>query len=271
MRTGIQGVICDWAGTMVDFGSLSPVTAFSEAFERFGFSVSFDEIRTFMGMLKYDHAKAILNLTKERFLEQFGRYPTEEDVQTIYHSFEPALFDVLAQHSIPIEGAVAFAEALKARSIKLGSTTGYTTSMMEVVTREAAKQGYKPECYITPSAFLPGRPHPFMIYKNAIELEIYPLSAIVKIGDTISDIQEGLNAGCWSIGVALSGNELGLSYDAYKELPTSLLEEKRLKAYQKFESAGAHCVIDGIWDALPLLDLIHEKIKNGEKPCLIHL
>ena len=94
MQTGIQGVICDWAGTTVDFGSLSPVAAFAEAFDRFGFSVSFEEIRTFMGMLKFEHTQAILELTKERFSEQFGRFPDEKDARAIYAYFEPALFDV---------------------------------------------------------------------------------------------------------------------------------------------------------------------------------
>ncbi|KFL34686.1 MULTISPECIES: phosphonoacetaldehyde hydrolase [unclassified Sulfurospirillum] len=269
MLKGVQGVICDWAGTMVDFGSLSPVAAFKEAFERYGFEVSFEEIRTFMGMLKFEHTKAILALAKERFLKQFGRYPTEEDARAIYHSFEPALFDSLAHYSKPIRGAVQFAEVLKQRGIQLGSTTGYTCSMMEVVTHEAAKEGYRPDCYVSPSAYLPGRPHPFMIYKNAIELEIYPLSSIIKIGDTISDIHEGLNAGCWSIGVAMSGNELGLSYEEMEALPKELLSEKCALARKRLYDAGAHYVIDGIWEALPLLEIINEKIIQGEKPCLI--
>jgi len=269
MQKGIQGVICDWAGTMVDFGSLSPVAAFKEAFERYGFDVSFEEIRHFMGMLKFDHTQAILELCKERFFNQFGYYPNEYDAKAIYHHFEPALLNSLAHYSKPIRGAVEFADTLKQRGIKLGSTTGYTASMMEVVTHEAAKEGYRPDCYVAPSAYLPGRPHPFMIYKNAIELEIYPLSSIVKIGDTLSDIREGLNAGCWSVGVAMSGNELGLSYEEMEALPKEILQEKRLAARKRLYDAGAHYVIDGIWEALPLLEVINEKIMQGEKPCLV--
>jgi len=269
MQKGIQAVICDWAGTMVDFGSLSPVAAFKEAFGRHGFEVSFDEIRAHMGMLKLDHTRAILESTKERFFLHFGFHPTEIDAKAIYHHFEPALFHSLKEHSKPIRGAVEFADALKQKGIKLGSTTGYTCSMMEVVLNEAAKEGYRPECYVCPSTYLPGRPNPFMIYKNAIELEVFPLSSIVKIGDTLSDIREGLNAGCWSIGVAMSGNEMGLSQEQINELSPALLEEKLSRARTRLKEAGAHCVIDGIWDALPLLELINTKIINGEKPCVI--
>ena len=269
MQKGIQGVICDWAGTMVDFGSLSPVAAFQKAFERYDFDVSLDEIRRFMGMLKIDQTRAILAQAKERFHEQFGHYPTEKEVKDIYEYFETALFESLIQYSKPIRGAVSFAATLKERKIKLGSTTGYTNAMMEIVTQEAKKEGYAPDCYVTPSKHLPGRPHPFMIYKNAIELEIYPLSSIVKIGDTISDIQEGIHAGCWSIGVAMSGNEVGLLEKELDRLPKDVFEEKRLVAYKRLYDAGAHCVVDGIWDMLPLLEVINTKIINGEKPCVI--
>lgn len=269
MHRGIQGVICDWAGTMVDFGSLSPVAAFKEAFGRHGFEVSFEEIRSHMGMLKLDHTRAILESAKNRFFEQFGFYPTEHDAKAVYHHFEPALFHALKEHSKPIHGAVEFAEALKHKGIKLGSTTGYTCSMMEVVLNEAGKEGYRPECYVCPSTYLPGRPNPFMIYKNAIELEIFPLSAIVKIGDTLSDIHEGLNAGCWTIGVAMSGNEMGLSLAQIESLPKEEIDKKLSVARMRLKDAGAHCVIDGIWDALPLLEIINTKIINGEKPCVI--
>ena len=36
----IEAVIFDWAGTTVDFGSLSPVGAFMEAFRRAGVEVT---------------------------------------------------------------------------------------------------------------------------------------------------------------------------------------------------------------------------------------
>ena len=50
-----------------------------------------------------------------------------------------------------------------------------------------------------------------MCYRLAMDLRIYPLFACVKIGDTESDMAEGLNAGMWTIGVTRSGNAVGLS------------------------------------------------------------
>src|SRR5437879_7336757 len=91
---------------------------------------------------------------------------------------------------------------------------------------EPSKQaGYPPDCRLPPGDVGAGRPLPFMIYENAVRLRVYPLPAIVKIGDTAADIQEGLNAGAWSIGVAATGNVMGLSQQEVGALGASEREE----------------------------------------------
>jgi phosphonoacetaldehyde hydrolase len=262
----ITGVICDWAGTTVDFGSLSPVAAFAKAFEDFGHPVSFEEIRTFMGMLKLDHTRALLELTKERFIKRFGKAPSQTDVLRIYASFETALFESLAQYAKPIEGAVEFAGYLENKGIKLGSTTGYTCEMMDIVAPEAAKYGFAPQCIVSPKDDLPGRPHPYLIYKNAIKLGCYPLWHMVKIGDTVSDMQEGKNAGCWCVGVSVSGNEMGLSEEEVASLDSQTLESKKAQAKANLEKAGAHIVCEGIWEAQKALESIQKWIDEGYTP-----
>lgn len=262
----IAGVICDWAGTTVDFGSLSPVAAFAKAFEDFGHPVSFEEIRTFMGMLKIDHTRALLELTKERFIKRFGKEPSQTDVLRIYANFETALFESLSHYSKPIKGTVEFAQFLQNEGIKLGSTTGYTAEMMDIVAPEAAKHGFAPQCIVTPKDHLPGRPHPYLIYQNAIKLGCYPLWHMVKIGDTVSDMQEGKNAGCWCIGVSVSGNEMGLSEDEVARLDSHTLESKKAKAKANLENAGAHMVCDGIWEAQKAIETIQNWIDEGYTP-----
>ncbi|MBE0496711.1 MAG: phosphonoacetaldehyde hydrolase [Campylobacterales bacterium] len=262
----ITGVICDWAGTTVDFGSLSPVAAFAKAFEAYGHTVSFEEIRTYMGMLKYDHTLALLEHTKERFRASFGRLPAPEDAKAIYGTFETALFETLADYAVPIKGAVAFAQFLHEEKIHLGSTTGYTPQMMEIVAPEAAKHGFMPAAIIAPRKGLLGRPHPYLIYQNAIMLGCYPLWRVVKIGDTVSDMQEGRNAGCWCVGVSVSGNEMGLSEADVAALDTPTYETKKARAVQTLETAGAHLVIDGIWHAKEAIERIERWIQEGHLP-----
>ena len=47
-----------------------------------------------------------------------------------------------------------------------------------------------------------GRPTPSMIYLNMVNMDVYPAQAVVKVDDTTSGIVAGLNAGCWTVGVA---------------------------------------------------------------------
>ncbi len=265
-REGLKGIICDWAGTSVDFGSLSPVSAFEFAFQDFGFEVTRDEIRRFMGMYKKDHIREILKFTQERFKEQFGYYPTEETVEAIYSKFEPSLLNSVREYSKPIRGVVEFSREIRKMGLKLGSTTGYTKEVMEIVVEESRANGYCPDFWAVPTEKIPGRPYPFMIYQNAIELKMYPLCAVVKIGDTVSDILEAHNAGCWSIGVVVSGNELGLSEEEIEKTDPIVLKSKMETGYKALKDAGAHYVIDGIWDALPIIEEIDHRIRDGEQP-----
>ena len=97
-------------------------------------------------------------------------------------------------------------------------------------------------------------------------MDVYPLSQMIKIGDTVADIQEGLNAGMWTIGLTQSGNEIGLSHEEIQTLDMNELQHLISRAESKLRLAGAHYVANGIWDCLPIIDAIEERISNGERP-----
>ena len=58
----IDGVIFDWAGTTVDYGSFAPVQAFVEVFKHFGIEPTMEEVRKPMGMLKIDLIRTMLKM-----------------------------------------------------------------------------------------------------------------------------------------------------------------------------------------------------------------
>ncbi len=105
-----------------------------------------------------------------------------------------------------------------------------------------------------------------MALQALIKLSISPVEAVVKIGDTAVDVEEGLNGGMWSVGVAVTGNEVGLSAAEYGALPAE--EQLRLSkvAAARLLAAGAHYVVDGLADVLPVLDRIEERLAAGDKP-----
>ena len=105
-----------------------------------------------------------------------------------------------------------------------------------------------------------------MCLRNAEKLGVYPLEACVKIGDTVPDVEEGLNAGMWTIGLAKSGNELGMNEKEIAALPADRLQARLERASQRMAAAGAHDVVDTIADVLPVIDRIQERIAGGDRP-----
>ena len=131
---------------------------------------------------------------------------------------------------------------------------------------EAARRGYRPDSVVCVTDVPVGRPEPWMALHSAMELRVYPPAAIVKVGDTIPDIEEGLNAGMWTVAVALTGNELGLNAEDLAALPPATLAERREQARARLMAAGAHDVIDGIWALPAVIEEIETRLAAGERP-----
>lgn len=242
----IEAVIFDWAGTTVDYGCFAPVQAFMEAFRHFGIEVTIEETRKPMGMLKRDHIRTMLNM--ERIATEWkqvkGDFANDNDVEAVYAQFEPKLFSILDQFATPKQYVIETVEELRNMGIKIGSTTGYTDSMMTVVVKEAAQQGYSPDCwYSADSVGGKGRPYPYMIFENMKNLGISDVKNVIKVGDTVSDIQEGVNSGVWTVGVIEGSSEMGLSQEEYDALTEDVRENACRKTEEIFRKAGAHFVI----------------------------
>ncbi len=267
-RGPVLGVVLDWAGTTVDYGCVGPVAVFVEIFKQYKVEVTIREARTFMGLMKKDHIRGMCGLPSvvEQWQKAHGRKPNEEDVETMFASTEAMMRQAISRYSDPIPGLKEVIQGLRERNIKMGSSTGYTSPIMKRLVQEAAKRGYAPDAVVCASEVPAGRPYPWMCYANAIQLEVYPMEAMVKIGDTLSDIEEGLNAGMWTVGLTKSGNELGLTEEEVSMLDPHDLKQKLSAIEQTFTDSGAHYTAGGIWDCLPIIDDISKRIAAGERP-----
>lgn len=125
---------------------------------------------------------------------------------------------------------------------------------------------FHPDSVVCPDEVPAGRPYPWMCYQNAMNLQVFPMEAVVKVGDTLPDIEEGLNAGTWTVGIALTGNLLGLREDEVKALTPEQGRKERKRIARQLHQAGAHFVIDGIWDLPGVLDEIELLLARGERP-----
>ncbi|QHT58550.1 phosphonoacetaldehyde hydrolase [Paenibacillus lycopersici] len=263
----IQAVILDWAGTVIDYGCFAPLNVFIAVFRQRGIEIATDEARKPMGLLKRDHIAALCAMPRiaAAWQARFGDEPAEADIDELYRDFESLQLQVLPHYTDLIPGALETVGRLRALGLKIGSTTGYTRGMMDIVAPEAGKKGYTPDSLVTPNEAPAGRPHPWMCYRNAMNLGVYPLEAYVKAGDTISDIQEGLNAGMWSVGVVKGGSELGLSEAEVNALSPEELEERMNIVKSRFLSAGAHYVIDSIAGLPDVIERINARMANQEE------
>jgi phosphonoacetaldehyde hydrolase len=264
----LKAAIFDWAGTMVDHGSLAPMGVFVEAFARFGVELTIDEARGPMGMAKRPHIESLMSLPRvaQAWHQTHGREPSEADIDAVYEVFVPMNVEVAARHSDVIPGAADAVRALRARRLKIGSSTGYTREIMAEVIPVAAAQGYEPDCIVCTGDTPDGRPTPFMLYQAFLQLAVWPAWACIKVDDTEVGIEEGCNGGCWTVGVAVTGNVFGLSLADTRALATDAFATRRAAAARRLEAAGAHYVIDGVTDILPVAQAIDERLGRGERP-----
>jgi phosphonoacetaldehyde hydrolase len=227
----LRAVILDWAGTVVDYGSRAPVAALQSVFSAC-VPVTVAEARESMGIAKKAHIRSILEIARVRgaWASKYRSEPTEQDVDNLYAAFVPNQIQVLADYSELIPGAANAVARMRSRGLKIGTTTGYNRAMLDYLLERAAAQGFFADCALCPGDAGAGRPMPWMCYLAAIKLEVYPMAAMVKIGDTPADVEEGRNA------------------------------ERRLL------DAGAHYVAASAAECDAILDQIDVRLEAGGKP-----
>ncbi|MNU30074.1 Phosphonoacetaldehyde hydrolase [compost metagenome] len=264
----IKAVVFDWAGTMVDFGSCAPVRALTAVFAEAGVGVQAEQVRRHMGMAKRAHVEAMLAepLIDDAWRAARGRGWTTADVDDLMIALEPAMRREAEATAALIPGALEALALMQARDIRVGSTTGYTRAMMEGILPQAAAQGYAPEAVICAGETRVGRPAPLMIWKALVELGAWPTDCAVAVDDAAVGVAAGRNAGCWSVGLAGSGNGVGLPLDAYRALSPAEREARLMLAAEAHEAAGADIVIESVADLSHALAIIEARIAQGGKP-----
>ena len=264
----LSAVVFDWAGTILDFGSCAPMGALVRLFGTFGVQLRIDEARGPMGLAKWDHIRALGTLPRiaSQWQQVHGKPFTDADVDHLYAVFTPLNAAVVADFATFIPGAVEMVQTLRARGLKIGSTTGYNRPIMDVLSPISAAGGYEPDNLVCAGDLASGRPSPLMMYRCFADLGVWPPYTVVKVDDTGVGVEEGLNAGTWTVGLAVSGNAIGLNLAEWQALPLTQQQVLREAATASLKAAGAHYVVDSVADLLPVLDDIAAKLAQGGRP-----
>jgi len=117
-----------------------------------------------------------------------------------------------------------------------------------------AAQGYAPDNLVCADDLPVGRPSPLQMYQTFTDLRVYPPSKVIKVDDTEPGIAEGVASGCLTVGVAMSGNIVGLTPEDLAATATAEVVRLRAIATDRLKAAGADHVIDSIADLPALIE-----------------
>jgi len=269
-RGPVKAVILDWSGTTADAYVVAPAVVFVDVFRRQGVEISMAEARGPMGLRKDLHIKALAEAAeiRARWHAVHGRAPEPGDVDRMFADFVPLQLACLHDHTTLLPGVAEVTQQLQSAGIKIGSTTGFVRSMVDILEEDARAQGYVPDASVAGDEVEHGsRPKPFMVYRNLDLLDVHPIQSVVKVDDTALGIGEALEAGCWGVGIARYSNYMDVdSVDQGARLSEDEIAERLARTRDILSQAGAHYVID-TFDQLPaVIEDVDQRLARGERP-----
>lgn len=264
----LVAVIFDWAGTVVDHGCMAPAGMFVELFRERGVALDVRTARGPMGTHKREHLRQLCALpdVQRQWLAVHGTLPDEAAQDALFPLASRMQIEALPRHSEVIAGAVQVVDALRARGLRIGSTTGYVRAMLDVVAERAAAQGYVPDVAVAADEVREGRPAPYLLWKAAEAVGAWPAAACVNVGDTPVDMKAGRSAGMWSVGITLTGNEVGLTAHELAALSPEAREAEHQRVAGLLRAAGAHATIRGLHELPSTLEALQGRLGGGERP-----
>ncbi|MBV8433921.1 MAG: phosphonoacetaldehyde hydrolase, partial [Candidatus Eremiobacteraeota bacterium] len=233
-----------------------------------GVPVSDAEIRRPMGLEKRRHLQEMLADPHigRRWHATRGAAPSDGDIDLLHRAFDEHLNATVAGFARPVPGLRETVAALRAKGIAIGSNTGYSPRAMSILAPAAREFGFEPDCIVTPSDVAAGRPAPDLSWKCLDLLGLAHDTDAIKVDDTVSGIEEGRNAGLWTVAVAISGNEAALSYEQWQSLTSTERQGVRSRATAKLRAANPDYVIDSVAQLAETVDTIERRIASGERP-----
>ena len=266
----VKGLVLDWSGTTADAYVIAPAVVFVEVFQRQGVEISMLEARGPMGLRKDLHIEQLTldPVIRERWKGVHGKYPDASDVERMFADFVPAQVACLPKYTDLLPGVAEVTQRLQSQGIKIGVSTGFTRVMVDVLLEAAIKQGFTPDATVAGDEVENGaRPRPFMVYRNLDLMDITPIESVIKVDDTIGGVGEGLNAGCWTVGVSRYSNYMNINtLEEEATLSADEIEERHKKTIDILQKTGAHYVIDSIADIEAVVDDVNARLARGEKP-----
>ena len=269
-RGKVKGIVLDWSGTTADAYVLAPAVVFVDVFKKHGVEISMAEARGPMGLRKDLHIQKLTEVPeiRERWKGVHGSYPDQGSVDAMFADFVPMQLECLRQYTTLLPHVAETIQQFQKDGIKIGSSTGFVRSMVDILEADAKTQGYVPDASVAGDEVVHGaRPKPFMVYRNLDLMDVSPIQSVVKVDDTVSGIGEALEAGCWGVGIARYSNYMDIdSMEHYESLSEADIERRLNATREILRKAGAHYVIDTFDQMTEVIADVNERLARGERP-----
>ncbi len=189
----IKLIVFDLAGTTVE-DNQNVAEALQLALEDAGYKVSIKDINVVMGYAKPVAIRLLLE-------QSTGKHISIEDplVEKIHQRFIKEIINYYenSENIKEKDDAGKIFRMLKDKGVKVALDTGFSRSIANVIfSRLGWEKDEHYDVSITSDEVENGRPYPDMIYRAMELLEISSTHQVAKVGDTLSDLQEGIAAGC---------------------------------------------------------------------------
>ena len=223
-------VVFDMAGTTVNEDNVVYKTL-QKAINKKGFDFTLDQVLAEgAGKEKLEAIQSILKV--------YARNTDKDLANEIYSDFMDLLSKAYEDIDVlPQPNAEELFEILKKRNIRVILNTGYNADIADSLVKKLGwKKGIEFDSLITSSDVEKNRPDPEMI---DLAMDIYGVidpKKVIKVGDSIIDIEEGQNAGCVL--------NVGITTGAHNFL--------------QLQSANPDYIINDLLELVPIIDRLRD-------------
>jgi phosphonoacetaldehyde hydrolase len=189
-------------------------------------------------------------------------------VDDIFKYFVPMQLACLRKYTTLLPHVAEVTQKFQKEGIKIGSSTGFVRSMVDILEEDTKKQGYTPDASVAGDEGINGaRPKPFMVYRNLDLMNGNPIQSVVKVDDTVSGVGEALETGCWGVGIARYNNYMDMdTLEEAGSLSEEEIQRRLIKTRDILQKSGAHYVIDTFDQLVDVVDDVNLQLSRGERP-----
>jgi phosphonoacetaldehyde hydrolase len=264
LSTNINCILFNWNGTLIDPYSIGITKTLSDVFRINGIIMTPSLVRQYLGLNIDLHISNILSETEinNKWVTFYKDKPTLQNINELVKKYEKIYENNINYYCDIIPNVKEIFDIIKKNNISIGITTNVSNNINNIIVKKLETNNIKLDNIVCSEDINnSSRPNPFMIYENMKNLNIQTINSVIKVDNNIYGIKEGINAGCWTVGI-YKYSSYNIIYD--NEMININEKEKKLiedKTKNKLINAGADFVIPDITYLPEIIEKINTKME----------